>query len=702
MNLDIHFAPLLPWPLLAAAAAVAAALLVIVVIQRGRGAALRGFAVVVLLAVLANPSVSREERQPQPDLAIVMIDDSPSQTLAGRGEQAEMGRAAVEAGLGGLDDLEVRVIRSRGHSDGDGTRLFSHLERAIADEPAARLAGVIMITDGQIHDVPDPAAASSLLNAPLHVLLTGGPEERDRRMVIEQAPAYGLVGETARIAFRVEDGGAKETRGAPDSVIVDVRVNGYASGGIPAVSGETQFHDVVIEHAGASVIELEAAAAEGELTPVNNRAVVTVNGVRDRLRVLLVSGQPHPGERTWRNLLKADPAVDLVHFTILRPPDKDDFAPIHELSLIAFPVQELFEEQLSKFDLIVFDRFAVRSVIPWHYLERTAQYLEDGGAILLDVGPEFAGINSLYQTPLGRVMPTAPTGRVIEQAFRAQVSELGRRHPVTSSLPGETAGGDADGDTDEAGDDNPQWGRWHRLVESEALRGEVLMEGPGGRPLLIVDRFGQGRIAGLMSDHIWLWARGYDGGGPHGELMRRLVHWLMKEPELEEERISARVENSRLNIERRSLGTEPITASVAAPDGSEQTVRLAPGDDGIARAEVPATMIGLYRVDDGRHVAMAASGPVNPVEFGDLRATPETLKGVVEATGGGIAWLVDGVPEFRRVSPGRDAVGRQWMGLRRNGYAVVTGVDEIPLLPPLVVLALALGGFAGAWWREGR
>ena len=699
MTHGINFTPLLPWPWIAALAFAAALLVVIVVVHGGRGWILRGFALSILVAALANPSISRDQRQPQPDLAVIVVDDSASQTIASRSRQAEAALASIEAALGGFDDLEIRVVTVG--TDEDGTKLFTHLERAIADEPGERLAGVIMITDGQVHDVPDAAARSLVLKGPLHVLLTGEPGEHDRRTIIEQAPAYSLVGDAARIAFRVEDGVAPGADGTAEHAAVQFRVNGEEAANIMAPVGQTVFHDVVLDHAGTSVIEVEASAAPGEISRINNRAVISINGVRERLRVLLVSGQPHPGERTWRNLLKADPAVDLVHITILRPPDKDDFAPIHELSLIAFPVQELFEEHLSRFDLIVFDRFVVGSVIPWHYLDRTAEFLETGGAILLDVGPEFAGISSLYQTPLGRVIPAAPTGRVLEQAFRAEVSDVGMRHPVTSSLPGESVEGDGDGDDDELAG-GPRWGQWFRLIETQPLRGDVLMQGPDGRPLLIVDRFGEGRIAGLMSDHIWLWARGYDGGGPHGELMRRLVHWLMKEPELEEERLTARVDGGRLLIERRSLATETVTVSVVAPDGSEQAVELAPGNDGIARGEVAASMIGLYRINDEHHVALAASGPVNPAEFADLRATPEHLEEMVTNTGGSIAWLAQGTPEFRRIASDREATGQPWMGLRRNAHTFVTGVDEIALLPPYLVLGLALGGFAAAWWREGR
>lgn len=722
----VTFAPLLPWPAIAVLSAVAALLLAIILLRRGRGWVYRALALTVLVAAVANPSVIREERQPKPDLAVVVVDESQSQTTIGdRVEQTESALASVESALRRFPDLETRVVRVRG--GGDGTELFAAAASAVSDEPDARLAGVVMITDGQVHDVPEGASPLPP-NAPLHVLLTGGPDELDRRMVVEQAPAYGLVGEPVDIAYRVEDtdasvddmsaegaageqaapwtrqgggdaGGAEREAAGAGQVMVRIRVDGVDAGAVPATVGETRLFSFTVDHAGPSVVELEAQAEPGELSAVNNRAVVTVNGVRDRLKVLLVSGQPHLGERTWRNLLKSDPSVDLVHFTILRPPEKDDLAPIFELSLIAFPVQELFEDQLYNFDLIVFDRYVVRSVLPWRYLDETASYVEDGGAILLDVGPEFAGFASLYQTPLGRIMPGAPTDRIIEQAYRPQVTDLGRRHPVTSALPGESVIGDAAAEDNAGG---PAWGRWFRLIEAESTRGDVLMEGPAGRPLLIVDRVGKGRVAQLLSDHIWLWARGYDGGGPHAELIRRLLHWLMKEPELEEERLNAFVDDGRLVIERHSLGTEPVQVTVAAPDGSTRSVRLEPGDDGIARAEVPAPGVGLYRVDDATHMAMAASGSANPKEFMDLKATPRRLAPAVQASGGAIAWIAGGVPEFRRTLADRDAAGRGWMGLRRNGYAVVSGSDQVPLLPPLLVLAVTLIALGAAWWREGH
>jgi len=698
MSGGIVLAPLIPWPLIVVFGAAALLLLAVAVVRGGRGWILRSLVLAVLVVSLLNPRIVSEQHQPEPDLAVIVVDQSPSQSIGQRLAQTEQALAALKAALPESENLEVRVVRAGGEGGVRGTRLFAALQRTLAEEATARLAGAVLVTDGQVHDVPSVEEGAPL-SVPVHVLLTGDPDERDRRLVVEQAPAYGLVGKSFEIVYKVQDTAAVRAGAMDRRAMVHFSVNGVAAGAVEAVIGNSQTQSFVLEHAGPTVIELEVTASSGEVSELNNRAAVVVNGVRDRLRVLLISGQPHAGERTWRNLLKSDPAVDLVHFTILRPPDKSEMTPLKELSLIVFPVQELFQNKLYDFDLIVFDRYVVRGVLPQVYLGRVAEYLKDGGAILLAVGPEFAGPRSLYQTPLGEIMPGQPTGRIVERAFRPEVTELGRRHPVTSGLPGEVVSGDAE---EADGIDAPAWGRWFRLVETDVRGGTVLMDGPEGRPLLIVERVGKGRIAQLLSDQIWLWARGFEGGGPHAELLRRLVHWLMKEPELEEENLAASVEDGRLLIERRSLRLEDSEVTVTSPSGATRSLVIEAGADGIARTEVPATEIGLYRVEDDARTALAVSGTVRPLEFVDLRATAEHLEPITKATGGGIAWLAEGVPEFRRTGIGRDTAGRGWMGLRRNRSYVVTGLDEISLLPGLIVLALVLGGLAGAWWRESR
>ena len=699
MSASLVLAPLIPWPVIAGLALVGALLVGVAARGRGRAWPLRAAVLLVLVAALLNPSILAEQRQPRADIALIMVDESASQRVGDRARRTEAALALLPTAIAAGDVMELRIVRFGGEAGDRGTRLAAPLQRALADIPADRRAGVVILTDGQVHDLPDDATLPEI-GAPVHVLLTGAESERDRRLVVEQAPAFGLVGQAVTLRFRVDDLGAPADGATP--IGVRVRVDGVDAGTAQVRPGEAADRTVTLEHAGATVIEIEAEAAPGELSTLNNRAVVSVGGVRERLRVLLISGQPHPGERVWRNLLKSDPAVDLVHFTILRPPDKGDGAGINELSLIAFPVDELFEEKLYDFDLIVFDRYTVRGILPWRYLGRVADYVAAGGALLLSVGPEFTDFASLYRTPIGTVLPGSPTGRILETAFRPSVTDLGRRHPVTTALPGD-ASGERGG---EAGDGEaqmtPDWGRWFRLIEVEARAGSTLLAGPNGLPLLLVDRVAEGRVALLASDQLWLWARGHDGGGPHAELLRRLVHWLMQEPELEEERLTARIDDGRIEVQRRSLATDPVTVTVTGPAGTAETLTLSPGTDGVARGSLAAEAPGLWRVDDGRATALAASGPLNPLEYKDLRATAERLAPLAQATGGSVRRLVDGPPEVRRVRPGRATHGSTWIGLLRNDASAVTGVSRVPLLPGLAVLALALAGLATAWWREGR
>lgn len=697
--LALEWSPLLPAGLLLGLAGLAVLLCGFALWRRARGVGWRcGFAVVVLLA-LANPSLVEEQRDPLPDIALVVVDESASQDIAPRPDQVAEALGYLEAQLDGFNDLEVRRIRagrgalSRGE---EGTRLFADIRRALAEIPSEQLSGVILLSDGQVHDVPE-AETLALAAAPFHVLLSGEEDEGDRRLKVVRAPSYGIVGKPQSLTLRVDDLGEAGSTSRSARLL-------FSQNGAPPVSltlpiGVEIDVPFELDRRGQSVLELELEPAPRELTLANNQAAVTVNGVRDRLRVLLVSGEPHPGERAWRSLLKSDPSVDLVHFTILRPPEKQDGTPIRELSLIAFPTRELFEVKLDEFDLIIFDRYRRRGVLPQIYLGNVADYVEQGGALLEAVGPSFASPLSLSRTPLGAVLPTRPTGQVFERGFKPRITEIGYRHPVTAGLPG--AGGSEGLGATQNGE--PEWGRWFRQVEGEVERGLSVMSGVEDSPLLLLDRVGEGRVAQLLSDHLWLWARGFEGGGPQDELLRRVAHWLMKEPELEEEDLRASITGGRLEVTRRSLSPEPMTVTVEAPDGSISRLPLEPSGPGRFAAGLEVDQIGIYRVRDGDHHALAAAGALNPVEYENVLSSAAALEPLVRAKGGTIARLAaDRWPSIRRVAVGRDAAGSSWMGLRENDAFRVTGVERTPLLPGILALLLALGAVGAAWHREGR
>jgi hypothetical protein len=691
----IAFAPLISWRMIAALAAIAGLIIGLGAWRRARGLYWRGAAIAVLLAILANPALVEEKRTPQRDVAVVVLDESPSQQIGDRTAASEAALKALIEQLNKERDLDVRVVRAGKPQPGsgdDGTRLFTELNRALGDVPRQRLAGVVMITDGEVHDIPtgDAKTAAEQLGAPLHVLLSGKPNEGDRRLIVKEAPSFGLVGKEAPLTVRVEDLPEAKDASATQAKLTWRKDGGPAHTQLFPVGRDVPL-SIPIDHGGPNVLELEVEPGPQELTLVNNRAAVVINGVRDRLKVLLVSGEPHAGERVWRNILKSDPSVDLVHFTILRPPEKQDGTPIRELSLIAFPIRELFDVKLDEFDLIIFDRYSRRGVIPQAYIENVVNYVRKGGAFLEATGPSFGTPLSLYRTPLGEILPTEPTGNIEEEGFKPQLTELGWRHPVTADLPGAGQPGA-----------QPSWGRWFRQVDAHVHHGTTLMTGDHGEPLLVLDRAGEGRVAQLLSDQMWLWARGFEGGGPQAELLRRLAYWLMKEPDLEENDLRASIDGDRLLITRQSVEPDDKPITVTAPDGSASTLKLTPVHGGQSTGTLAVSQMGLYRVTDGTRTALAAAGPLNPIEFADVRATPEKLGPLAAASGGGVFWIDNGVPEVRRVALGRAAAGRDWLGLRENDDYVVAGFSETPLLPGIAALLLAIGTLIAAWRREGR
>lgn len=688
MNLGIAFAPLVPATVVWAAFAVAVLISILLLIARSRGAPVRALAMALMVLALANPSLTREDRDPIPSVAAVIVDRSPSQDFGDRRQQTEAAREALVERLKRIPGLEVRVADA-GEADGehDGTRLFSALSSTLADVPPDRVAGAVLITDGRVHDVPADAAALGFA-APLHALITGHKGEIDRRVVLTQTPRFGIVNQSQIIGFRVEDQGARI-----GTAQVTVRRDGEVLEQRSVVVGAEVKLSVPIPHAGANIVEVEASPLEGELTPINNRAVISIDGVRDKLRVLLVSGEPHAGERTWRNLLKSDASVDLVHFTILRPPEKQDGTPINELSLIAFPTRELFQQKIGEFQLIIFDRYARQGVLPMVYFDNIARYVHEGGAVLIAAGPDYASPTSLWRTPLDVILPAEPSGDVTETGFRARLTDAGKRHPVTRGLEG-------------ADSDPPHWSQWFRVVNTKRTTGTNVMQGPDGKPLLVLAREGEGRVALLLSDHIWLWARGYDGGGPHLDLLRRLSHWLMKQPDLEEEALRLIVNGRDITVQRQTMADTVNEVTLTSPTGTTRTLTLQPVEPGLWRTPATASELGLWRATDGKLTALANVGPANPREFAEVTSTTDVLRALTNATGGDTRRLMSGsVLDLPRVVAVRSSTtfkGEDWIGMKMRDVSVVRGVGVLPIFAGLIGLLLLIGSLAATWAREGR
>ncbi len=684
MSFTLNFMPFVSWPWFIAIAVVGALLVGLLIWTGSRGRWLRPVALACLLGALANPVLRQDDREYLPDIAAIIVDDSESQQIGERKAQTEKALAALQERLTALGDTEVRVGRFSGGlpQQADGTRLFEELDKVVSDIPAERFAGAILLTDGQVHDVPVAEAAAKLAG-PIHSVLSGKRNEVDRRIVIDRAPKFAITNQAQTIQFHVED------EGASGSVDVTVTLPDGTTTQATAPIGAPQELSVMIDRAGANIFELSVPPRSGEISDRNNRTVAMIQGIRDRLRVLLVSGEPHPGERTWRNMLKADAAVDLVHFTILRPPEKQDGTPTKELSLIAFPTRELFIDKIDQFDLVIFDRYRRQAIVPEAYLANIADYVRRGGAVLVSSGPDYASGDGLYESPIADILAAAPTGTVIEQPFKPGVTEDGLKHPVTRGLPG--------------GGKQPNWGRWFRVVDSTTTADAMtLMSGADGKPLLVLTHAENGRVAQLLSDHGWLWARGYEGGGPQVELLRRLAHWLMKEPDLEEEALLARQSGNFIDIERRTMADDAKPVIVTLPSGKTITVAMGAQGPGVFKGRVAIAETGVHRFNDSALQTAAAIGNADAKEMLDIRATDKVLLPFATAKASGVLWLDDGLPRLAKIEAGEAMSGSGWLGLRANKQFRVTAVKETSLFSTLLSLAAMLLLIPGMWYREGR
>ena len=708
MNQSLAFEPLVSWPLSLTLIGIALVFVIAALVLRKRGAVLRACALAVMAIALINPVMVEEQREPLKSTVGIVIDESQSQNFGSRSKDTEEALKMLREELANHPEFEPRLIEAKAISDnnnGSETRLFTPLNEAISDVAPARYAGTILITDGEVHDI-EAANANTSGEKPVNALITGEPDEYDRQVKFVDPPRFGITNKPFKIRFEIQDKG-KVPASARDAM-VELKINGNVVFHQSEATNKEIETEITLPHAGKNIIEVTTSPLSGELTDVNNTAVTVVDGVRENLRVLLVSGEPHNGERTWRDLLKSDPSIDLVHFTILRPPEKADNTPLSQLSLIVFPTTELFVDKINDFDLVIFDRYQHYNVLPLIYYDYVAQYVKNGGALLMATGPEFAGDNSLARTPLLSVLPALPSGEIIEKPFTPSLTQAGLRHPVTRGLSGEVVKNNPDKtDTSKA----QNWGRWLRQIAvQDSSKSTVLMNGADNRPLMLLSHIGEGRVGMLLSDEGWLWARGFEGGGPYAALYRRMAHWLMKEPELEEEALSASGNGNRLTVRRQTMADKPDIATVHFPSGKTKNVTLEKQQEGVFEATLDTDEIGLFKVTNGDKEALTHIGAVNSPEYSELISTEEKLLPVAGTSGGAVTRLHQKAGD-KVTLPAIDVVkGKSLAPAQRQNRILLNAASETRLVSTsafslfngVLALVASLLLLASLWYREGR
>ena len=688
INASLIISPIIPISLLIPLILVSLVYCLYLVLRQTKGCYLRIFTIIILIIALLDPAIQDEKRQSQKSYVAIVVDRSDSQKIAQRLTQTDAALDLLKKRLAAFPNIEPKIIDYSTTDNGaSGTRLFDSVRTLIKEIPSDRLSGLVLLTDGIIQDIPKHIEQLGI-DAPIHALVTGNKNEHDRRLELVETPRFGIVGKQQIIKARIID-----TRNDKDRVKISVKKDGQEIQSYSPVPGDIVNIKVNIDHAGANIIELETPVISDELSSNNNKVFVSIEGARDQLKVLLVSGEPNPGERSWRNLLRSDPNVELVHFTILRPPEKVDPTPASELSLIAFPTADLFGPKINEFDLIIFDRYFNQTFLPSTYFENVKKYINNGGAFLTVVGPDYATTKGIFYSPLESILPAKPTGVVLEQGYRPSISKLGERHPVTRDL--------------NHINNSPQtWGHWFRQVEGQIVAGSAILNGPNDLPLLVVSRQEKGRVALLLSDQIWLWSRGFDGGGPYTELTRKLAHWLMKEPELEEEALTARADGNEISIIRQTMQDTVAPVTITSPSGATRDLELSQKAPGLWQGHISKDALGLWRFTSEKLSTSLQVGSQTTKETEDLLSSTDYLEPIALASGGSVRRLETRnsdieFPRLLNLPTSKNYQGSDWIAFKDTQPSELIGVKIFPLAIGFSAMCILMLFISLSWFFEG-
>ncbi|CAI3923739.1 Uncharacterized protein STM3548 [Commensalibacter communis] len=691
-SLNLHFDPLLPfWGIIVLTVICLLVLLFSLLNKSYKGLIWRFIAFSILLIWLSGPMVLKNHQQILPETILIVMDQSSSMMIGNREQIANKALQQLQNKV--PTNARIKIINVKNGYQ-QGTQIFQEIQKATNEIPTSQLGGVILITDGQIHDVPKEFPKYLTLpnkkNIPIYALLPASKEQTDRSLKIIHAPAYTIVGKEATIQVQINDTGDQREENKVATLTIIQEDKQPINIQIPV--GKPQNITIPVTHTGKNLISLSVSPLKNEISALNNHQTLYINGIRDKLRVLLVSSAPNQGERAWRSLLKSDPSVDLVHFTILRSAEQNENIPDSELALIPFPINELFMQKINQFDLIILDSFENKYTLPSYYIASIANYVKNGGGLLLIAGPEFAQQFSLQNSPLRSVLPgtVSSPNSIIEQQFKPALTEMGQKHPVTKGLNKE----------------NTTWGSWYRYLKADHTEGQVLMQAPDQSPLLILNRVDKGRVALLLSDQIWLWSKGIHEQGPQAELLRRLSHWLMKEPELEEEQLSAFIKNQQLTVEWHTLKNSDQNQefTVTSPSGSVQPLHFTALKNGETTATIPAKEDGLWKITNGDLTAYAAPQNSDPIEMTDLAVTQQKLLPFLQKHGH-VYWLGDNsnrltIPEMKIVKNNPSVNSSSTMEFPEHVTYTTTKQSIHPVLSPWLALIVGLGSIFMAWYRE--
>jgi hypothetical protein len=564
-------------------------LTLIVVVWAKKGWARLG-AVTILLFLLYDVALLKPVPGEAPKTLVVLEDKSASADHTAQSVWLETLKKAV----GERATLKILPLPQ---SD-QGTLVIPPLKQALQSVPADRLAGAVIISDTLWHD-PEADITSLKTEVPVHVLSTfrSGP---DRSVTLEKTSAYQLVGKPFSVAVTVRD--TTQPGGA------EIPLNMY-QGDTQTThnvrNGEKTEISLNTEHPGRTTLIFATPPLAQEAHLQNNAAVFTLTVFRDRWRVMMVSGSPHPSTRAFRSLFKQDPNIDLVHFSILRRMDSMDFTPPDEMALIPFPVDELFLNRIDDFDLIVMDRYANLGLLQPIHIQSLRSFIQRGGAFVIMTGAEGLKDDSLFNALKDIMAIKAYPQTYPDVPF---TPTLGEDHPITQPFVKQTL---------------PLLRGSLPLPLAE--RAELLMETPEKTPVITLWRETpqHGRMAWIATDDVWMWRRQAGEAGaapPFNPLMRRLMHWLLREPDLEAPPMICQQDKGVLACTPKNKNSKD-NVELYRPDDTWQP--WSADADGVYR--MPLDRSGLWAVRADHTLIPIAFDMGPPAEWKPVTPSGETL-----------------------------------------------------------------------------
>ncbi len=639
----------------------------------------------IFLLLITNPMINSMKKKYYNDILIVLYDKTQSVVETKKTRQLLEVKEKIENNIKKLEKLEVVEIEvdnlNNLNNEKIDTKIITKLQKTFEKFEKNRVAGVIIVTDGVIHDLEK--IESDFEDIPMHFFLLGKKNERDRSIITESIPEYALVGKPINFIFKIIDGKFEEDIEA--TFILD-GVEVFSETFAPNINHQI---NLPISHAGENLLEIKISNHPDEITFANNYKVFKINGIHEKLRVMLISGEPNMGLRNWRNILNSDPSIELLHFTILRPPSKRDLTPVRELALIPFPSQELFSADISKFSLIILDQYTLQGILPKKYLDNIVDYVINGGAILNISGQEYLGDRSLSNSPLANILPAKPES-FSTKSFIPTLTNLGKRHPITNTL--------------ENSYKNKKWGKWFSFIKTNQASGQTLMTA-NSHPLLIINEVSDGRIAQILSDQGWVWKKDRENKGPLLKLLRNIIHWLLKTPEFQENYLEVFKNGDLITLNLNSLYQGNTKAIITNPMGKEISVLMKDNKNGSLIGTFESNEYGKFSLNVNDIKKDFFLGVSNSIELERVRSSDFLIDSFFKKNKNYIystTWLGSDIPTILKVYSKNNIAGKNWVGLlekkvKKNDIFVKKEFINWLLVMPLLLLLLFM-----CWFRENK